>query len=143
MSRSVRTARELGAFVLDARIQRDMTQQQLAEKARVSRSWLIGVEQGQRNGAELGKILALFRALGISMNLDLTAESTPDAGTSAQDAEDVFGPEVTDAFKDYVRQWAAPSGITVALQQRKAAKENRQPESPAETDEAHSDTSES
>lgn len=119
MSRSVRTARELGAVIVDARHHHGLTQQQLAEKARVSRSWLIGVEQGQRKGAELNKILGLLRTLGVSLSLELPPEDGSDAEASAQDAATVFGPEVTEAFKDYVREWAAPSKITVELERRR------------------------
>lgn len=86
MSRSVRTARELGAVIVDARRHHRLTQQELAEKAGVSRSWLIGVEQGQRKGAELTKILGLLRTLGVSLSLELPSEEGSDAGTTARES---------------------------------------------------------
>lgn len=60
---------DLGAFIYDARTQRNLTQEALAKKANVSRSWLIGLEQGKRPRAEMDKILSLLRALDISLSL--------------------------------------------------------------------------
>ena len=48
---------------------RKLTQEALANKANVSRSWLIGLEQGKRPRAEMDKILSLLGALDISLNL--------------------------------------------------------------------------
>ena len=67
--RTIRTSRDLGAFIYDARTQRKLTQEALATKANVSRSWLIGLEQGKRPRAEMDKILSLLGALDISLNL--------------------------------------------------------------------------
>lgn len=61
----------LGAFIHDARIEQKLTQGALASKAGVSRTWLIGIEQGTRSRAELGKIFDTLEALGISMKFSL------------------------------------------------------------------------
>ncbi len=52
-----------------------LTQQQLADRARVSRPWLVTVEGGHLR-AELGKLLALFAELGL--DLELSAPSAED-----------------------------------------------------------------
>ncbi|MGP5663629.1 helix-turn-helix domain-containing protein [Glutamicibacter arilaitensis] len=75
MNRDVSTQKELGAFVHDARMKLGLTQEALADRAGVSRKWLIGLEQGVRTRAELGKVLDTFEALGISINLSFNAES--------------------------------------------------------------------
>lgn len=67
--RTIQSSRDLGAFIYDARTQRNLTQESLANKANVSRSWLIGLEQGKRPRAEMDKILSLLRALDISLSL--------------------------------------------------------------------------
>lgn len=63
------TGRQLGAAIHDARVQAGLTQAALAERAGVSRKWLIGLERGARTGAELGKVLAVLNALHLSIQL--------------------------------------------------------------------------
>lgn len=46
-----------------------MTQGELAGRARVSRAFVIDIERGQRPGAELGRVLAVLRALGLAISL--------------------------------------------------------------------------
>ncbi|KWR70081.1 hypothetical protein RN04_14650 [Arthrobacter sp. W1] len=60
-----------------------LTQEALADRAGVSRKWLIGLEQGVRTRAELGKVLDTFEALGISINLSFNAE--PEIESSDED----------------------------------------------------------
>lgn len=69
--RTIQSSRDLGAFIYDARTQRKLTQEALATKANVSRSWLIGLEQGKRPRAEMDKILSLLEALDISLSLQM------------------------------------------------------------------------
>lgn len=92
-NRAITTARQLGATIHDARTRAGLTQASLAASAGVSRKWLIGLEQGARTGAELGKVLAVLRTLDLSIQLiehreqkksgsqqaDATAEISSDA----------------------------------------------------------------
>lgn len=84
MNREVSTQKELGSFVYDARIKLGLTQEALAERAGVSRKWLIGLEQGVRTRAELGKILDTFDALGISINLSINTEPQVEPSDNAR-----------------------------------------------------------
>ncbi len=59
---------KLGATVKDSRQALGLTQNQLAERAQVSRSWLARVEAGHR-GAELEPLLRLLNALGLKLSL--------------------------------------------------------------------------
>lgn len=68
------SAAELGADLRAWRIRRGLTQQELADRAQVSRPWLVRLERGHA-GAELGKVIAVARALGLV--LELTAEPEP------------------------------------------------------------------
>lgn len=61
--RRISTPHDLGAAVRDARNAAELTQAQLAERAGVSREWLIGLERGARPRAELTKILGVLSAL--------------------------------------------------------------------------------
>lgn len=68
-NRAITTGRQLGAAIHDARTRAGLTQASLATSAGVSRKWLIGLEQGARTGAELSKVLAVLRALDLSIQL--------------------------------------------------------------------------
>lgn len=61
--RRISTPHDLGAAVRDARTAANLTQAELAERAEVSREWLIGLERGNRPRAELTKILGVLAAL--------------------------------------------------------------------------------
>lgn len=60
----VRTARDLGAAVRDARLRRGWTQAALADRIGVSRQWVIAFERG-KSSAELGAALRALAALGL------------------------------------------------------------------------------
>ena len=66
--RPVRTSREFGAAVRQARKDKGMTQQALAAGAGVSRPWLSQLESGKRT-AELGRALWVLDALGLAVSL--------------------------------------------------------------------------
>lgn len=96
--RTIQSSRDLGAFIYDARNQRSLTQEALARKANVSRSWLIGLEQGKRPRAEMDKILNLFRALDISLLLqmaqthEMTGENLTPQDNPAEESSDHKAP---------------------------------------------------
>jgi HTH-type transcriptional regulator / antitoxin HipB len=73
----VRTARDLGAAVRDARLRHGWTQAELADRINVSRQWVISLEQGKAS-AELGTALRAVAILGMVANL--VEEPTRDAG---------------------------------------------------------------
>jgi HTH-type transcriptional regulator/antitoxin HipB len=64
----IRTARDLGAAVRDARLRRDWTQAELADRIGASRQWVIALERGKAT-AELGTALRAITALGMVANL--------------------------------------------------------------------------
>ena len=67
------TPRELGLLVRERRHDLRLSQQELAERAGVSRPWLVAVEQGHSR-AELGKLLALQAELGLALDVSPDAE---------------------------------------------------------------------
>lgn len=76
----VRNEIELGQAVRDARKGLGWTQATLAEKAQVSRAYVITLEQGAGARAELGRALRVIRALGAQLAL------VPDPTPSYSDA---------------------------------------------------------
>jgi HTH-type transcriptional regulator / antitoxin HipB len=71
----VRTARDLGAAVRDARLRHGWTQAELADRIGVSRQWVISLERGKAS-AELGPALRAIATLGMVADL----VDTPPAG---------------------------------------------------------------
>lgn len=68
---------KLGRVVRDERLRQAISQQQLADRAGVARSWLARVEAGHR-GAALEPLLRLLDVLGIDMTLRARgADSAP------------------------------------------------------------------
>lgn len=66
---------DLGRSFKDARLKAGLTQQQLADRAGISRAWLARVESGHRK-AEIEYILRTLSALGLSLAL---VPTPPDA----------------------------------------------------------------
>jgi y4mF family transcriptional regulator len=58
----VRSTRDLGATIKGARQRHGYTQAQLAERAGVTRQWIISVEKG-KSTAEVGAVLRTLAAL--------------------------------------------------------------------------------
>jgi HTH-type transcriptional regulator/antitoxin HipB len=77
----IRTATDLGAFIRERRIKLEMDQSDLAEKAGISRKWIVEVEQGKPR-AEIGLVLRTLTTLGVS--LDIAVDRTQKALTSSQ-----------------------------------------------------------
>lgn len=75
MNQSVGTLGTLGAAVKQARVERGLTQNELAQKAHVSRPFVSNLERGQGPRAELSRVLAVIRAL--DLDLQLAPPKTP------------------------------------------------------------------
>lgn len=107
--KTINAIASLGADVRTARRRRNLTQAQLASSANVSRAFVIELERGQHQRAELGKVLAVLDALG----LDLMAVPH-DPSTEELSAE-----ERTEALADVIDGWrhgeAVPDEATQAI----------------------------
>lgn len=80
VTRPVTEVRELGAAIRAQRRGRGWTQADLADRAQVSRRFVGELEAGQRTGAEIGRVLAVLRALDVAISLvDDRRESFDDA----------------------------------------------------------------
>jgi len=115
----ISSPRALGAFIHDARIERNLTQESLATLAGVSRSWLIGVEQGKRQRAELDKILNVLEALDINLVLERqpAKQTLAPEPNASQNPVATLAPsdDITNMLKNSVPNFGQASGITQAL----------------------------
>lgn len=72
----MKNVRALGARVKQLRVEEGLSQQQLAERAFVSRKWLMDFERG-KSTVEASKVLDVFQALGYEVELQpLTRSET-------------------------------------------------------------------
>lgn len=78
----IRTPQALGATVRGQRQTLKLTQAALAEAAGVSRAWLTEFERGKPT-VELGRVLAVLAALGITLELRIGDPPTSPAGKEA------------------------------------------------------------
>lgn len=67
---AITTERELGAALRARRESAGLTQEQVASRAGISRALLIDLEKGRRTRAELGRVLAVIRALDAAIHLE-------------------------------------------------------------------------
>ena len=67
--RPIRNEIELGAALRSRRERAALTQGQLAERASVSRAFIIDLERGRRPRAELNRVLSVMRALDAAIEL--------------------------------------------------------------------------
>lgn len=65
----VTTPRDIGGAIKERRKQLGLGQAELAERAGVSRQWLIQVESG-KPGVAMGTVLRLLNTLGLRFTLD-------------------------------------------------------------------------
>ncbi|MDQ0093163.1 helix-turn-helix domain-containing protein [Paeniglutamicibacter psychrophenolicus] len=110
MKRQISNERQLGAYIHDARIQAGMTQADLALRAGVSRKWLIGLEQGARTRAELGKVFDTLRALGLSMQFSSSsAEEAQSDAPEGQLSHPSTASNISASTLDAIRRAPVPS----------------------------------
>ncbi|WP_402467620.1 helix-turn-helix transcriptional regulator [Isoptericola aurantiacus] len=66
---NARSLPRLGAAVRRLRLDRGMTQAELARRADVSRQWLVGLEGGKTPGLEVGRLMRVLDALDASLTI--------------------------------------------------------------------------
>jgi len=73
----IKTPADLGAMIRERRRRLGLDQQTLADRAGVSRLWLIGVEKG-KSGAAVGLVLRTLAALGVTLSADAPEAAQPE-----------------------------------------------------------------
>ena len=69
MGPSLLDALEIGYAIKDTRSKLGLTQAQLADAAGISKRCLWSLELGQNPGVQLDKLLAVFKALGLDLQI--------------------------------------------------------------------------
>ena len=76
--------------IRDRRAQLGLSQQELADRADVSRRWLVKVEAGHP-GAETGAVMRLLCALGLLVDIGSPDEPSDAGGPSPVDLDALLG----------------------------------------------------
>ncbi|GAA1705994.1 hypothetical protein GCM10009745_62300 [Kribbella yunnanensis] len=100
----IRSARNLGAAVRDARRRQGLTQQELARRAGVSREWLVRLEKGHAR-LELQLVLNTLAAVGLVLEVSDDDPAAADPTTAAW----------TEVFSTLAEGPAGPSGFPPAV----------------------------
>jgi HTH-type transcriptional regulator/antitoxin HipB len=85
----VRAARDLGLLVREARRARRWTQVTLAQRAGVSREWVVALEKGG-GGAEMGRVLRTLHVLGLAVDIAEPQPPSAEVRRSAAELEAVL-----------------------------------------------------
>ncbi len=83
-------ALKIGYAIKDARSKLSLTQAQLADAAGISKRCLWSLELGQNSGVQLDKLLAVFKVLGL--DLQIVASEVPVVEADQNRAENVSAP---------------------------------------------------
>lgn len=70
----IRTARDIGILVKEARNRRGLSQAALAKMINTTQTWVSWIENGKPS-AEIGSVLLALTTLGVEMNFDLPTSS--------------------------------------------------------------------
>jgi HTH-type transcriptional regulator/antitoxin HipB len=73
---TIRNAEELGAAIRRRRHELLLDQQTLAQRAQVSRQWIVEIEQGKER-AEIGLLLRTLKVLGLGLEIISGEISSP------------------------------------------------------------------
>lgn len=98
--RVIAISRNAGKYARERRKELGMTQRELAKKSGVSERTIYSFELGEKPGMHLNKLLAVYRALGLS----LVAEKIDPVDESGED-----GPSQEQAIADFLAQMAGGS----------------------------------
>lgn len=82
----IKRTEDFGFLLRSERVERGMTQAELAKKAEVSQRWLSTFESGKSPRAELTKVLSVARALGLVFLL--AEETKPELPAELQAIDD-------------------------------------------------------
>jgi len=83
---SIHTFTDLAATVRGRRLELDLSQQALAERAGVSRSWIARFETG-RSSSEVALLMRVLDALSLELSVAPRASKVPTTGRSGAEDE--------------------------------------------------------
>ena len=124
--------RKLGAVLRDARRSQQLSQEELAEQAGVSRAWLAKLESGGHRRAEIEQVFKLLTALSLELvvrDKQLSAEES----TFLNALEDVLRTDPIVSTSSVIRKWARASAASPSAGVANQSTDDR-PERDAATD---------
>jgi HTH-type transcriptional regulator / antitoxin HipB len=74
----LKTIKDMGLAVREARRQRKLTQKQLAEKLGTNQEWISQFETGRLDNPSLGTVLKAFATLGVDLSVGTFPGPAPD-----------------------------------------------------------------
>ena len=74
----IRTARDIGILIKEARNRRGLSQAALAKLMNTTQTWVSWIENGKPT-AEIGNVLLALTTLGVEMNFDLPSGPSSEA----------------------------------------------------------------
>ncbi|WP_336802164.1 helix-turn-helix transcriptional regulator [Kaistia sp. MMO-174] len=80
----IRTSRDIGILIREARKRRGLSQAALAKMINTTQTWVSWIENGKPS-AEIGNVLLVLTTLGVEMNFDLPRSSSPPALSDGDD----------------------------------------------------------
>lgn len=89
-------ALDIGYAIKDARAESGLTQAQLADAAGISKRCLWSLELGQNPGVQLDKLLAVFKVLGL--DLQIVAAGAPENDLHEEEAAPTFASSKSSEF---------------------------------------------
>jgi HTH-type transcriptional regulator / antitoxin HipB len=81
----LKTIKDFGLALREARRSKKLTQSQLAEKLGTNQEWISHLETGRIENPSLGTILRAFAALGVNLNADTSYRFAPDESLDTGD----------------------------------------------------------
>ncbi|ESX09584.1 MULTISPECIES: helix-turn-helix domain-containing protein [unclassified Mesorhizobium] len=71
----IRTARDIGILIKEARTRRGLSQAALAKMINTTQTWVSWIENG-KPGAEIGNVLLALTTLGVELDFQITPDPT-------------------------------------------------------------------
>jgi len=87
----IRTARDIGILIREARNRRGLSQAALAKLINTTQTWVSWIENGKPT-AEIGSVLLALTTLGVEMNYNLPSAAPTNADKSQDSHEDEIPP---------------------------------------------------
>lgn len=81
----LKTIKDFGLALREARRSKHLTQSELAAKIGTNQEWISSFETGRIDNPSLGTILRAFAALGINLSADTYLRPTPDGSLDTGD----------------------------------------------------------
>lgn len=102
---AIRTSEQIGRAVRRMRRERGMSRAQLSALTGIGTRTIYALEAGESVNFGLGKLLAVFEALGLTLYMGLTNEPASQGAPARQNASSAAAPAVAPHWDDLGDLW--------------------------------------